>query len=53
MPEKQLCMTCRFARIVKWTGSGPVLEFECFQRGRGWLMVCPQYEREPGSDDEL
>lgn len=60
MPEKKpLCELCRFAvpegvyRQTKVSRGGVVFyRYECSQKGRGWLKTCPQYEREPGSDDE-
>jgi DNA-directed RNA polymerase subunit RPC12/RpoP len=54
--EKPLCETCSFRVLVWVRGDNFELRnewrFVCNQRRRGWLKTCPQYEREPGSDDE-
>jgi hypothetical protein len=50
--EKPLCATCRFAVPASWREGAIVWRYACVQVGRGWLKTCPQYEREPGADDE-
>jgi hypothetical protein len=52
MPGKPLCVTCRFARAHGLLNGLMQWSYTCFQYGRGWKMVCEQYEREPGSDDD-
>jgi hypothetical protein len=49
--EKPLCHTCRF-RVLDFDGGKFWIFDGCYQKGRGWRKDCPQYEREPGSDDE-